>query len=160
MKTKKQNPITTKIELAKAVGISRPSLDKYLSQPGAPTRTIDGWSLEAVVDFIADSATREATAASASPRLRDLRAKEIGLRCERLRFRLDQERRLYVKRSDVSNAISRIVSECKNVLTVKLEQEYPAAVAGLEVVQARVYSKRLLDDIVTRLGALGTFLDL
>ena len=40
------------------------------------------------------------------------------------------------------------------VLRQKLELEYPTVVAGLDVPAARVYGKRLIDDLTTRMRQL------
>ena len=42
----------------------------------------------------------------------------------------------------------------REILEAKLVNEYPSAVAGLDVPQARIYGKRLYDDILAAFLAL------
>lgn len=159
---KNSRPLTTKAALAGHLEISRPTLDKFLSMPGAPRKTKSGYDLAAVAAFIADNSETEATAVKTSSDLKQARVKEIHLRCARLALHLNRERGMYVLKSEVAEAMKRILSAAPRMIEEKLVNEYPSAVAGLDVPQARIYGRRLADSLVSALqefarefGAIG-----
>lgn len=59
-----------------------------------------------------------------------------------------------VARADVVAEFRKTVDPIKVLLRQKLENEYPLAVAGLDVPQARIYGKRLEDDILSEMQKL------
>jgi hypothetical protein len=156
MKKPLQTHVKTKEKLAERLQISRPTLRKYLTRDGAPRPDARGWEVEAVADYISKVAEAESTAIKASDDLRSLRARELRLRCERLAFLLGVERRKYVLTDDVRAAIMRIGKAVDTILEQKLVSEYPSAVAGLDVPQARIYGKRLGDDIRRQFQSLAS----
>jgi hypothetical protein len=145
---KKPKIIKTLAQLARRIELSRPTLRKYLALSGAPKKGKEGYDLAAVAGFIADNSEREATAVKASPDLKAARAKEIHLRCARLKLFLDRERGLYVLKAEVKASITRIMGPMVQHLEQKLVNEYPNAVAGLDVPQARILGKRVFDEIM------------
>ena len=60
----------------------------------------------------------------------------------------------YLLKSAVENTVARTLGGARSLLQQKLEREYPAAVAGLSVVEARIKGKALFDDICTELRKL------
>jgi hypothetical protein len=50
--------------------------------------------------------------------------------------------------------VSRVLARVDQILEQKLSNEYPAAVAGLDVPQSRIYGKRLGDQIRTEFQGL------
>jgi len=62
--------------------------------------------------------------------------------------------KLLVKKTDVVSEFRKIAEPIKLLLRQKLENEYPLAVAGLDVPQARIYGKRLEDDILAEFQKL------
>jgi hypothetical protein len=153
---RKTKSITSKSGLARRLELSRPTLDKYLSMPGAPKKGREGFDLAAVVNFIGANAERESTACKAAPDLKAARVRELLLRCERLKFLLDRERGIYVLRSEVQASIRRIMGPAVIVLEQRLVNEYPTGVAGMDVPQARIYGKRLCDELMEFLQSLKT----
>jgi predicted DNA-binding transcriptional regulator AlpA len=140
--------VRTKLELAKRIGIARSTLDRYLTMPGAPERKADGWPLEEVLAFIASRAETEATLGKAAADIRKLKAEEIGLRCEKMRFALQRERGEFVERAKVAKTIVEFATAIRGHLEAKLVNEWPSVVSGLDTAQARVYGKKLFDQIV------------
>ena len=67
----------------------------------------------------------------------------------RLKRENDLEDDLVVSRAEVVSEFRKVVEPIKQMMRQKLENEYPLAVAGLDVPQARIYGKRLEDDILT-----------
>jgi hypothetical protein len=141
--------IKTKDALAERLDISRPTLDKYLSLSGAPKKIPGkGYDWEAVLKFVGEHAESDAVSAKSSEDIKSLKAKEIALRCERMRFGIDREKKKFVPRVDVAASIRRCLGPMASILEQKLANEYPSAVAGLDVPQARVYGKRVCDEIL------------
>ncbi len=60
----------------------------------------------------------------------------------------------YLLKAAVENTVARCLGSVRSLLQQKLEQEYPAAVAGLSVVEARIKGKALFDDICAELRKL------
>jgi len=148
--------VPTKLALAKRLAVSRGTLDTYLCLAGAPDRGADGWDVEAVAAFIAARAESDATASKASDTIGKLRAREIGLRCERLKFKLECERRDWVKKTEVAQSIVRIMGPAVNLMEQKLVAEYPSEVAGLnDVASVRVYGRRVYDDMCVAMHKLA-----
>src|SRR5437016_1948115 len=113
---KTEKLVQTKIALARCLEVSRATLDRYLSMPKAPERTAQGWDLAAVADFVAENAQSEETRSRASDEIRGLKAREIRLRCDRLKLRIGVERRVFVKKSDVAAAIYKIMGPARAML--------------------------------------------
>jgi len=66
----------------------------------------------------------------------------------RLRLRNDRDERRLVPMAWVQSRHSAVAARVGGILRQKLEVEYPNAAAGLDVRGARVYGKRLNDDIM------------
>jgi len=86
---------------------------------------------------------------------------EIGLatarvKLEREQWELDRLKGAFVRRDAMAAAFTKFGAECRALLRAKLEAELPSAMAGMEPAQARVYGKRLVDQILARLDKLGT----
>ena len=67
----------------------------------------------------------------------------------RLKRENDLADELLVARAELVAEFRKVIDPIKQMLRQKLENEYPLAVAGLDVPQARIYGKRLEDDILT-----------
>jgi len=77
------------------------------------------------------------------------------LELEKIRQEVREKKRLndaadelLITRAEVSAAIGRIGAKVRALLDQKLRVEYPSAVAGLDVGQARIYGSRLVDQIL------------
>lgn len=155
MQKTKPTFIKTKQALANRLQISRTTLDRYLTRPGAPQPTASGYSLPEMLQFLGEYAERESTREKVDGTIRAAKLRELGLKCDRLKLRLDQERGLMVLRSEVAAAIRRIIPPAKAMLEARLITEYPTAVSGLDVAEARVYGRRLCNSILEALSKLG-----
>ena len=74
----------------------------------------------------------------------------------------DEEHRKKKRENDIADGLvvskafvvaehRKVAEPIKQMLRQKLENEYPLAVAGLDVPQARIYGKRLEDDVLSEL---------
>src|SRR5690349_14969679 len=110
MKTKTKQKALTKLALSKRLEISRTTLNRYLGLPGAPGRGRGGYDLAAVADFIATQSHSEITQAKTNSEIARLKAREIALRCERLKLALDVEMGKYVKLDELIAETSKVMS--------------------------------------------------
>lgn len=65
----------------------------------------------------------------------------------KLKLANDVKEGVLIPRSLVAETVRRLAAKFGELLTAKLEQEYPATVAGLDVPSARIYGKKLNDQI-------------
>ena len=84
-----------------------------------------------------------------------VKTRKVEEEVRRLCLQNDYKAGILVKRSDVCESLSRIMGRLRATLEQKLLNEYPSAVAGLEPEQARVYGRRLFDEIVAEFKRAG-----
>jgi hypothetical protein len=101
-----------------------------------------------VVKFIAE---HEAELVTGGVALRDQKLTE---EIRKLRIKNDKDAKLSVPVESVKQCIARILARVDQILEQKLCNEYPSAVAGLDVPQARIYGKRLGDQIRAEMNKL------
>lgn len=77
--------------------------------------------------------------------LRDQKTRE---EIRKLRIKNDKDEGRLVLRTEVAAALRRSLGAVASICESKLVNEWPVAVAGLDVPQARVYGKRLHDSIM------------
>jgi hypothetical protein len=110
-----------------------------------------------VVQPLLDSAKGKLEDASGSVALKDQKLME---EIRKLRVANDAKEKQVVSVAKVHGAIVQTANEVRNILRVKLENEWPAKVAGLDVTQARVYGMRLSDELMTAFQGLSKFWNL
>jgi len=76
-----------------------------------------------------------------------LREQKLSEEIRKLRIRNDRDSGALIPKRLVADFHAKFASEVDQLLEQKLANEYPSAVAGLDVAQARVYGKRLGDDV-------------
>lgn len=65
----------------------------------------------------------------------------------KLKIRNDREEAVLIPRVQVAETVRLLAAKMGALLDAKLENEYPAAVAGLDIPGARIYGKKLNDSI-------------
>lgn len=129
--------------LSKLLGKDRRTIDKALV--GVEPSRVEGktkfYQLEVV-----EQALRER-----SVKLKDEKLME---EIRKLRIGNDREEKKSVLRTAVAGAIRRCLGPAAAMLEQRLVNEYPTAVAGLDVPQARIYGKRLCDEVLSALQRL------
>jgi len=65
----------------------------------------------------------------------------------KLKLRNDREEAVLIPRVQVAETVRLLAAKFGALLDAKLENEYPAAVAGLDIPGARIYGKKLSDAI-------------
>ena len=87
-------------------------------------------------------------------RMERAKLKRAEAEADMKRFKADVLKGQYLLKSAVENTVARTLGGARSLLQQKLEREYPAAVAGLSVVEARIKGKQLFDDICAELRKL------
>ena len=119
---KKANKLN-KTELASNLGISRTTLDRYLQMDGAPKGERGKYDGEAVSRWIRDHAESQATQGKTDPEIASLRARELRAKCERLEFKLAQDRGDFIARAKIGPALNNAHLAMRSALQRKLENE-------------------------------------
>ncbi len=78
---------------------------------------------------------------------KSLKDEKLTEEVRKLRIKNDKDEEKLVPVAWVAESDSKILARVDQILEQKLSNEYPSAVAGLDVPQARVYGKRLGDQI-------------
>ena len=76
-----------------------------------------------------------------------LRDQKLSEEIRKLRVKNDRDEGKLILVDSVKACVSRVLARVDQILEQKLSNEYPAAVAGLDVPQSRIYGKRLGDQI-------------
>lgn len=136
-KKTKSPPLYSVNALSKITGRDRRTLDKIIVGvvPAGKVRGSKAYRLEDVEKAMAAKPDK------------GLREQKISEEIRKLRIRNDKDDGKLVPAEWVMEGDARILSRVDQILEQKLSNEYPSAVAGLDVPQARVYGKRLGDQI-------------
>jgi hypothetical protein len=86
---------------------------------------------------------------------KSLRDEKLGEEIRRLRIRNDKDEAKVIDKAVVGKACARLLSGASPMLEQKLVNEWPSAVAGLDVPAARVFGRRMVDDILAGMRALA-----
>lgn len=139
-----------KIDLCRKFGIVKTTLDRYLNLPDAPkpdkAKTYD---VIAVTEFIGANSTR----AGEKDAIKALRAKKLGLECERIALELNVERGNFVSRSEIVPAIARLWGELHALCRQKFEFELPSRYVGKNAIECAQINIEALEHIDKRFKA-------
>lgn len=114
---KNPNFTPTKAELAELCGVSRPTLNRFLSMPGAPTEDKkQGWPVDLVRDFILKNTEKESISANLNSEIGDLKKWEIFERARKSKLANDQKEGSLIPRHKHEAILSEMAHECQTVL--------------------------------------------
>jgi hypothetical protein len=82
-----------KKQLAKSLGISRPTLDRFMAMEGFPERTASGWNVEDCVTFVLNATEKDAVRATLDSGILELKKAELHERIRKLKIKNDQDER-------------------------------------------------------------------
>ena len=83
-----------------------------------------------------------------------LKDQKLAEEIRKLRIANDAKERKLVSRDTVVQTFAAFSTQARTLLDQKLENEYPAAVAGMDIPQARIFGKRLNDSICAEIRKL------
>ena len=132
--------------LSDETGVDRRTIKKRLANT-EPRRVDNGQKYYALEDL--EAATAQAK--EDSP-LRDQKLRE---EVRKLKIANDAKESVLVKRADVAAAIRRALALVATISESKLVNEFPIAVSGLDVPQARIYGRRLHDSLMAECQKLA-----
>jgi len=126
-------------KLAIALGISRPTLRKFIDMPNAPQpHPQKGYNIEAVRAFIqAQSAAQrqQTNAVFTDENFVKLRMREVFAKTQRQEFDLAVKKGEYVARTEIAAEISGLVSRTVTMFRRHFENELPSELVGLNAHQ-------------------------
>lgn len=131
-------------------------LFKRAKQLGAPGFKGSRVCPELVLKFIAQHADQFTLS---GPNL-DLKDQKLNEEIRKLRLANDIKEGKFVSRAALAEAMARTLPRIGALLEQKLCNELPAEMAGLDVSAARVYGKKLNDQLLIEFEALKTLWDL
>jgi hypothetical protein len=141
-----------KLQLALMLNISRPTLDAYLTIPGAPTPDDERrYDVEAVAAWVA----KNAPTAGADQPTQNWRAEKTRIEAENLAFDLQVKRGDYFRKADAIPVLAALVGEVQALLREKFEDELPPRYVGKTWVECQAMNREAIDLIVRRIKAGG-----
>ena len=132
--------------LSKETGKDRRTIDKAVAGL-TPTRVVGKTKFYRLLDV--ETALKEKSG-------RSLRDEKLMEEIRKLRVANDLTEGKLVKKSQVQESLRRCLTPAVAILEQRLVNEYPTAVAGLDVPQARIYGKRLCDELMDFMQSLET----
>lgn len=126
---------------------------------GKDRRTIDK-ALVGIVPERVEGKTKFYRLAEVEQALRErngkLKDEKLMEEIRKLRMANDLQEKLLVTRAKVQESLRRSLTPAVAILEQRLVNEYPTGVAGLDVPQARIYGKRLCDELMNFIQSLET----
>lgn len=153
---KAQAYVSTKADLAKAIGCSRPTLDKWMKARGAPEPAADGrhsvgewkrWMRET-----GRSTGSGAAGEDEQDEVARLTAKGIQLRNRRLELEIAEREGVLVDRSEVVQDLTQAAIEVRREL-YRMAAEAAPQVAGLPVAEIQIRLREKIDEALGHLHA-------
>lgn len=144
------NRIRTKLGLARALQISRPTLDAWLAKPGNPGRSQDGLF---DVDAWREWAEANGLGRHNTPAMRAAKARQTLLQNQKLEYQIDLLRREYVPTVEVEKWGAELKAQIKNVVG-QLRLLAPS-LAGLRVGEIEDRLSEMENEILSRLHLLS-----
>lgn len=143
--------VPTKIELARACGLSRQAVHRYTKMPGAPVFVQDkGWPVDAVQRWILSKARRGDVAGKLDREFEELREREVFERVRRLRMANDREAETLMSRAEHEQEIVAMVTTCQRVFYA-MPQKLAPEVVGLTVPEAEIRLQHAATEMVAAL---------
>lgn len=148
-----------KITLAEKLGVSRPTLDKFLAMEGAPEAAEDKtYDVEAVAKFIQANlgltgpahGKREPSNGEEKQSLAALKIEKLSLECQKLRHALEVDRGDYISKREAAQTIVPIMSELGTLLTQVFENELPSRYVGRDAVDCAALNAAAIDKVIKR----------
>lgn len=141
-----------KLQLALMLNISRPTLDAFLTMPGAPAPDDDRrYDVEAVASFVSKNAP---TAAADKPTM-NWRAEKTRIEANNLAFDLQVKRGDYFRKADAIPVLAALVAEVQALLRAKFEDELPSRYLGKTWPECQAMNREAIDLIIRRIKAGG-----
>jgi predicted DNA-binding transcriptional regulator AlpA len=143
-------PRLQKITLASKLGVSRPTLDKYLHMEGAPKPGEDkAYDVEEVTKWITEH-SGTVTSAGEKKNLNDMRVEKLLLECEKLRHEIQVKKGEFISKREAADIIVPVMEELGAILTQTFEMELPSRYVGKDAVDCAKLNSDALDKVIAR----------
>ena len=151
IKAEQQTFIAQKKDLAKALNVSRPTLDRALAKDGAPVAVEGkGWPFEAVKKWLLNTVRGTMVSGRIDQDIGDLKRWEIYERARRMQVRNDRDAGLLMAKTDVDRQWAHCISEANRLLGA-IPQRLAVEIVGLTVPAAEQLMKRAIDEAIREL---------
>lgn len=135
--------------LARELGISRPTLDKYLNRVDPPPPRDNGdaeWNVEQVAAYIASIQAEES--AKKGPAYWETEKRR--LECERIAHDIAVRKGKFISKEEAAQTIAPLMAELGQLLTQKFELELPPRYKGRDAVECAEMNRKANDEIAKR----------
>jgi len=139
--------VRTKVQLHKALNISRTVVDRFFKMPGCPSETSKGFHLPSFIAFAKvhysrpndtlDALSGGAVPAGATSDLASVRMRHMLTQILKIEQQMAIERGEYVKREDLQKELSAFLTELDMQFRRQFEQELPQALEGCDALTIR-----------------------
>lgn len=149
----KEAPRLRKITLAEKLGVSRPTLDKYLEMDGAPGPDAEKtYDVEEVLKWVGAHAEQSGAnhRDGTKKTLNDWRAEKLALECDKLRHLLEVERGDYISKREAAATVIPLMTELDALIKQKYELELPSRYVGKDAVECAELNAAARDQINAR----------
>lgn len=138
--------------LSEVLSVARPTLTRALhgETPDAVNGRLRLWSLSRVREILENrtkATLTDAPAKSASAKKYELECRKIAAQCAQVEQRNQREAGELTRTAEFVEFLQSFLGSVDQLLSRKLEMEYPKTVAGLEIAAIRVKGKHLRDEI-------------
>lgn len=136
-----------KIDLARQLGISRVSVDKYLNRDGAPSPDKHfRYSVEEVAAFIAKQKNEDSKVKGAAHWSAEL----SRLKCEQLAEQIARERGDFIEKNEAKKVIVPLMTELGEMMQARFVRELPARYKGRDAAECAAMNQKACDDVAER----------
>jgi len=139
MKPEPSKIIKTRDQLGAALGITQPTLRKFMDLEGAPTpHPKRGFDLEAVRKWIRIQSAgqrQQTNAVFTDENVLKLKMREIFAKTQRQEFDLAVKKGEYIARAEIGAEIAGLVTRTVTMFRRHFENELPAELVGLDALQ-------------------------
>lgn len=136
-----------KFALAKKLGISRPTLDKYLALDKAPQPDAnETYDVAEVARHIAEHATKIAE----PDEIKKLRARKLLAECKRIEHEYEVSASNYIHHDEIRKTLEPLMAELAALLTSKFENQLPSQYRGRSLAECQQLNAAAIDFIIQR----------
>lgn len=135
-----------KVDLAPALGITRPTLDKFLFRPDAPKPDSEQrYEVELCAAYIAKAELEKQSSGK-----NYWEAQKARLHCQEIEHRIARERGEFISKAEASKTIIPIMAELGALLKQKFELELPSRYQGKDRIECAQMNAEAIDYISRR----------
>lgn len=152
-KAKTKGTRLRKLPLARKLGISRPTLDKYLAIEGAPAEGREkDYDVEDVLKWVEANAREIGKDASkdGEPTYNEARTQKMLLEVENLRADIERKRGDWIAKKDAEATIIPLMAELGAMIKQEFELVLPSQYVGKTAVECAELNAGACDAIITR----------